>query len=240
MRALADSLLVDIGDETIEVDIRRSETARTTRIQVGSDVRLRVVVPAGASDDFAEQAILAKASWVRRKLDELAAADAFSEELGLRREGVIWLAGDAVDIVRGPVRFARLADGGLTVPNEGDVQTAIVRFYRREARRRLRQLVAEQAEQTELHPRSVVVRDQRTRWGSCSRGGQLSLNWRLVISPAAVARYVVVHELCHLRVASHSKPFWRLLGQHCADWQEPAEWLRRHGEELRRYKPPEL
>ena len=65
----------------------------------------------------------------------------------------------------------------------------------------------------------------------------LSFNWCLVIAPPEVLEYVVVHELCHLRVANHSKPFWRLLESALPGWQTSAGWLREHGAELRAYTP---
>jgi predicted metal-dependent hydrolase len=114
---------------------------------------------------------------------------------------------------------------------------AVQRWYRRAARRRLLQEVEEQASRLGLEVTSVSVREQRTRWGSCSPKGNLSFNWRLIVAPDDVLRYVVVHELCHLAVPNHSKAFWRMLRTTMPDWERPAEWLRRHGDELRRYEP---
>ena len=81
------------------------------------------------------------------------------------------------------------------------------------------------------------MRDQRTRWGSCSAEANLSFNWRLVLTPPEVLEYVVIHELCHLRVANHTKAFWRLLEAALPGWQGPASWLADHGAELRAYRP---
>jgi len=85
--------------------------------------------------------------------------------------------------------------------------------------------------------RSVAIRDPRTRWGSCSRRGNLSFSWRLLLAPADVLHYVVVHELCHLREPSHQKAFWRLLGSVQPGWQRELRWLREHGQELHDYRP---
>lgn len=78
----------------------------------------------------------------------------------------------------------------------------------------------------------VSIRDQRTRWGSCSPGGRISLNWRLVQMPDEVCDYVLVHELMHLRVRSHSPRFWRHVAAACPGYEEARRWLREHGHRL--------
>jgi predicted metal-dependent hydrolase len=81
-------------------------------------------------------------------------------------------------------------------------------------------------------PAAVTVRNQRSRWGSCSSRGTITLNWRLVQMPPAVADYVMLHELAHLRHPNHSHRFWRAVAGVCADWRSSERWLRRHGREL--------
>jgi predicted metal-dependent hydrolase len=80
--------------------------------------------------------------------------------------------------------------------------------------------------------RRVAIRDQRTRWGSCSPRGTLSFNWRLAIAPFEVLDYVVVHELCHLREPNHSSRFWDLVTARRPGWRQQREWLRDYGPEL--------
>ena len=78
----------------------------------------------------------------------------------------------------------------------------------------------------------ITIRDQRTRWGSCSARGTLSFNWRLMLAPPAVLDYVVVHELCHLTHMDHSKDFWALVESVCPDYRTHRKWLKEHGQEL--------
>jgi len=121
-------------------------------------------------------------------------------------------------------------------PVEG-VNAAIERWYRREARRRILEVASREAKRLGLEYGSVGIRDPRTRWGSCSRRGNLSFSWRLLLAPPEVLEYVVVHELCHLRVSNHSKAFWRALEAARPGWQDQARWLREHGQELHDYRP---
>lgn len=86
--------------------------------------------------------------------------------------------------------------------------------------------------------RRIAVRDQRTRWGSCSTAGTLSFNWRLALAPPAVLDSIVVHEVCHLREHNHGPRFWALLEERRPDYREHAAWLVRHGHELQAYVAP--
>jgi predicted metal-dependent hydrolase len=110
-----------------------------------------------------------------------------------------------------------------------------------EARRAARELVTmlcdEEAEGLGVHWSRIVIRDQRSRWGSCSTRGTLSFNWRLVLAPFEVLDYVVVHELCHLREPNHSHRFWRLVESRRPGWRAQRDWLHEHGPELLAFRP---
>jgi predicted metal-dependent hydrolase len=110
-----------------------------------------------------------------------------------------------------------------------------------EGRKAARELVTVLADQEapllEVAYRRIRIGDQRTLWGSCSRTGTLSFNWRLVLAPLEVADYVVVHELCHLRVHGHSRRFWSLVERHRPGYRDQRSWLREHGPELLAFRP---
>jgi predicted metal-dependent hydrolase len=75
----------------------------------------------------------------------------------------------------------------------------------------------------------VTVRAQRTRWGSCSRRGTVSLNWRLVQTPDFVRDYIILHELAHLRHMNHSARFWREVERLCPEYRTAEHWLKKQG-----------
>src|SRR5207244_12758973 len=101
---------------------------------------------------------------------------------------------------------ARLDVGRLVVAGpDAEAAAAIERWYRREARRRIGEVARDEAARLGFDFRSVAIRDPRTRWGSCSRRGNLSISWRLLLAPADVLQYVVVHERCHLPEPSHQQ-----------------------------------
>ena len=78
----------------------------------------------------------------------------------------------------------------------------------------------------------ITIRDQKTRWGSCSAKGTLSFNWRLMLAPPAILDYVIVHELCHLTYMNHSAAFWNKVESVYPDYRAARKWLKDHGHEL--------
>ncbi len=77
----------------------------------------------------------------------------------------------------------------------------------------------------------VSIKDQRSQWGSCSRYGNLNFNYKIVLLPSALADYVIVHELCHLKEMNHSARFWSLISKTVPEWRERRSKLRRYGSE---------
>jgi len=105
------------------------------------------------------------------------------------------------------------------------------------ARELVSALAEEEAARLRVRYRRIRIGDQRTLWGSCSSSGTLSFNWRLVLAPLGVLDYVVVHELCHLRVPNHSQSFWTCVEQRRPRWRDQRDWLREHGPELLAFRP---
>jgi predicted metal-dependent hydrolase len=150
----------------------------------------------------------------------------------------VWMAEDEI---------RRLLDAhGAWIAEERTRQRPRLRLDAREvseadARRAAREVISmvceEEAEALGVRYERIEIRDQRTRWGSCSTRGTLSFNWRLVLAPHEVLDYVVVHELCHLREANHSRRFWKLVETRRPDWRARRDWLHEHGPELLAFRP---
>jgi predicted metal-dependent hydrolase len=139
----------------------------------------------------------------------------------------------AVDEVIASHRGWIAAERARQVPRLGLEASAVSERDARSAARELVTMLAdEEADALGVSYTRIEIRDQRTRWGSCSSRGTLSFNWRLVLAPFDVLDYVVVHELCHLREPNHSPRFWRLVAERRPGWREQRAWLREHGPEL--------
>jgi predicted metal-dependent hydrolase len=108
-------------------------------------------------------------------------------------------------------------------------------FLRREARRDLESASLRFAAALGVRVRRVAVRDQASRWGSCSSTGVLSYSWRLILAPAFVLDYLAAHEVAHLAEMNHSAKFWRLVQRLCPNHRRAKAWLDVHGSDLHRY-----
>ncbi|SHK65460.1 M48 family metallopeptidase [Hespellia stercorisuis] len=100
--------------------------------------------------------------------------------------------------------------------------------YREQARQAIIPRVNYFAERMELRPNSIRIKEQKSRWGSCSSKRNLNFNWRLVLMPQEVMDYVVVHELCHLRYMNHSQEFWAYVEQIMPDYRRWKKWLKEY------------
>jgi predicted metal-dependent hydrolase len=109
---------------------------------------------------------------------------------------------------------------------------------RREADARISLIVQSEAAALGVAYRRVTLRDQVSRWGSCSSNGALSFNWRLVLAPHDVLDYVVVHEVCHLVEHNHGAQFWRLVESRRPGYRDSKAWLDAYGWEILAYRPP--
>lgn len=110
---------------------------------------------------------------------------------------------------------------------------ALARFAEAEARLHLAERVRHWSQVMGLHPSGISFRKQKTRWGSCSSDGHISLNWKLIFAPEAVIDYVVIHELAHLRHQNHSQQFWNLVLQFDPAAHSHRKWLRAHQHETK-------
>jgi predicted metal-dependent hydrolase len=206
-------LRVDVAGREVDVAVRVSRRARRARIVVDAERTVEVVVPSRAPAWTAERLLDEHRGWLERQL----ARPPEPFVLGLQRDDAVWL-------------------GGL--PRPLPAARPLERWYRGEARTRIRAALAEEAARLGVTYRSLAIRDQRTRWASCSTSGTLSFSWRLVLAPADVLAYVVVHELCHRLRHDHSRAFWSLVSAARPSFRREREWLARHGRELLAYRPP--
>ena len=127
---------------------------------------------------------------------------------------------------------------GRQVPRLGLEERVISQSEARIAAREIVSALAEEeAERIGVTFERIRIGGQRTLWGSCSPRGTLSFNWRLVLAPLEVLDYVVVHELCHLRVPNHSPRFWALVERQRPRWCDQRDWLRVYGSELLAFTP---
>jgi len=231
-------ILVD-GQE-VEWQLVRSPTAKKLRIKVGPD-GVKVVLPEGRNIREAAAFVADNRDWVAEQLErtrKLLAACRSEKHTG----GRIAFRGNEVavrvvrsDLWRGPNKVV-LDDDVITITCAPDSKTSAERslenWLRKQARERIAQYVAETRMRVKHKPNRIYVMGQRTKWGNCSGLGNLSFNWRLIMAPDSVLRYIVTHEMVHLAVPDHSRKFWLTVQSLCPDAERARQWLVANGQRL--------
>ena len=214
------------------IEFVRVPRARRYILRVRPDGTLRVTVPRGGSRREAEHFVRRHEKWIARERSRVRVECAPPE---WQDGGTILLRGETVGISvesgGGSWRVA-YGDRAVIVRDPADVRAAIERDLRELARVVLLPRLAELAARQNLQLGAVSIRNQRSRWGSCARNGNIALNFRLVQMPAHVSDYVLLHELMHIRQQNHSRRFWRLVEAVCPAFREAERWLRTTGRTL--------
>ena len=210
----------------------RVPRARRYILRVQPDGTLRVTVPRGGSRREAEEFVARQRRWIERERKRVKAHHGPRE----------WRDGSELLLRGAPVRITtRVVPGGtlvtygdrrLVVRNSGDLRPAIEADLRALAREELPTRLSELAATHGLAHGPISIRNQRSRWGSCARTGNIALNYRLVQMPPDIRDYVLVHELMHLRQQNHSRRFWKLVATACPQYRDAERWLRVEGRAL--------
>ncbi len=222
-----------IGNQTVAYQLRRSQR-RTIGLAI--DHRgLRVGAPTRARLGDIEALIRQHGQWVLDKLATWRERPA-PETLEITDGTVIPLLGEPLSIAMTPIGRARWQFGPQTLYLHPNATTSAAQLLEKALRDKARTVFAERLA---LHaPRLGVpmpplrLSSARTRWGSCSHHGGISLNWRLVFMPLPVVDYVVCHELAHLKEMNHSPRFWSVVEQLCPDWRMRRLELRQQARQI--------
>jgi hypothetical protein len=221
------------------VRLRRHRQARryTLRIQSATREVVLTMPPRGTLKDAREFA-QKHGGWIAARLGRLPEAVPFTDG------GVVPFRGVPHRIVhrrgvRGTVWAETDGEQLLCVAgNAPHIDRRIGDFLRREAKHDLEAASVRFAGELGVTIRRVSVRDQSSRWGSCSTTGALSFSWRLILAPGFVLNYLAAHEVAHLVEMNHSARFWRLVQRLCPDHDRAKIWLDVHGTDLHRYGLP--
>lgn len=211
---------------------RRSDRAR--RISLRIDARSGAVVvtlPRRSSKRAGMALLMENGGWVASRLAALPSGVTFADGETVPLDGVPHLIRH-----RPEARGGAWADGAVlhVTGDERFLPRRVADFLRSEARRRLTALAWADAAAIGLKPRRILIKDTRSRWGSCAPDGSLAFSWRLVMAPPFVQRYVSAHEVAHLRHLNHGPAFWALVAQLCPGWESASDWLSREGISLMR------
>lgn len=229
---------VMLAGRPIPYTLTISHRARHPRLIIAPGTGLRVVMPLGYDHSRLVHFIQRRQGWILKHLDRIAALPAEPDTGTSLPETIPFLGiAHAIRVIVVPGRRASVRLDGrgfsVTVPEEHAARPTLEAWLREAARFAIVAHVERRAAEMGHTFGKVAIRDQKTRWGSCSQAGNLNFNWRLILAPPAVLDYVVVHELAHRAELNHSARFWRVVARHCPTMSEHRAWLHSRGATLR-------
>ncbi len=233
-----DAIAIKFGSQFFSIRLRRHRRARryTLRIHPSDREAILTMPPRGTlvdAKDFAQR----HGAWIAARLGRLPKAAPFHPGTLVPLRGVshkiVHRAG-----VRGTV-WTETRDSGeriICVAGEPEhIDRRVHDFLKREARRDLQKASQHYAETLGVKVKRISIRDQSSRWGSCTSAGSLSFSWRLILAPGYVLDYLAAHEVAHLVEMNHSARFWKVVAKICPLTERAKGWLDTHGNDLHRY-----
>ncbi len=238
--AMIEKLETSINGQTITYTLKRSLRARRVRLEIRPQTGLSVIVPRSYNIGQVSELLKSKERWVSRNLERLSHFQSLPAKKELSCGDTVPYLGRDLELVKRKnqdgVDDVTLEGNMLAVSpvlfKNGILELALERWYRTEAARLINERADKLSSNMGISYKRIIIRGQKTRWGSCSRKKNLSFNWKLVMAPQPVLDYVIIHELTHLKEMNHSKKFWELVAQYCPEWREHKKWLKQHESDL--------
>lgn len=236
-------LKVDNGE--FQYKVTRSNR-KTVGISINHDEGVKVSAPKWVTLKTIEEILIKKSGWIKRKLTELSNTPKIPVNRVLTEGMIVSFMGENYVLRISPEPSSksaavRLESGIITVcvpvnmkPEDRyqAVMDALVKWYRLNAKNYVNERINHFASKMGVTPARVVIKQQKSRWGSCSSKQNININWRIIMAPSSVIDYVIVHELAHLKEMNHSVRFWQFVERFSADFKKHREWLKLHGVKL--------
>ena len=230
---------ITVNSQTISYIIKRSARAKHVRLEVRQETGLTVVIPRSYKLKQLPTLLESKGNWILDKLTKYGQVQSLSDKKEAKSGDTIPYLGQNLEVIkrqnRGNANSIKLERNRLVVAigsASSRLNLVLEQWYRMQAAKLIKERADKLSARLGLTYNRIIIRGQKTRWGSCSHKGNLSFNWKLIMAPEPVIDYVIIHELAHLKEMNHTKRFWELVGEHCPRWREHKKWLKDHQTEL--------
>lgn len=231
---------IELAGRRIDYRVVHSKAARKLRVRVGPH-GIEVVQPVGRNGDDVSAFLNRNEAWI---LDQLQRVERLStvRRPETRQIDEILFRGEPTKVrvetteTRARGNLVEFTNGAIVVRRGTASQTLVTysleNWLRKQARAEFELQLAAVTKRLGQSPRRIYVMGQRTKWGSCSSRRNLSFNWRLILAPDFVLRYLVTHEAVHLAVPDHSAKFWLAVQGLCPEAERAKRWLTANGQRL--------
>lgn len=225
---------LNVAGDSYSAQLVRKKGRRRISIIVFPDNRLEIRAPMRMSETFIQSFLLQSTSWIQKRLKKNAGRPKVQALGYAPGESVPFLGQELTLTFKPGIRRVTQMEQILVVPGSkiAQGQQTVENWYKQEATRIFKSSIERYAPFIGKGPTRFTVRRMRSRWGSCSNKGSLSLNWKILAAPQDVIDYLIVHELAHLIEQNHSHRFWAVVERAMPDFKTHRKWLKTHGNSI--------
>ena len=225
-----------------EYTITRSKR-KTLSLIIEKNRTLKVLAPLRCPDDYIEKLLEKKMNWIHKHFSQLEAINIEKSELKTFKfennspfnlMGKVWTVKHcSVKLKMDEKIELSTKDQHLMIYsrafNYEKLYAQMDKWVKEYAKKKLSEQVQLKSEDLKLYPTKISIKNQKSRWGTCTSKGHIMLNWRLIFAPPSIAEYVIIHELCHMRHMNHSALFWLEVEKYDSTYKTQRDWLKRNG-----------
>lgn len=229
---------INFGTKRIDYTIKWGNRKKTLAINVTLASQVIVLAPNDFSREKIKTIVKKKALWILEKQEHF-------KRLTMLFPEKEFVSGEQILLLGRKYRLKIMEENYSSIPKLSGrriliyvhsnlapedrreiIKDALIRWYFAKSTKIIKQRITRYGKLLDLFPKKIIIKDQKKRWASCSGDGILRFNWRIATAPISIVDYVVVHELCHLKVKNHSSDFWKLVSLAIPDYQKRKDWLK--------------
>ena len=214
----------------LNIDIKKTNRKKTVSFQIEKGI-VKILVPKHLDKSRIDKLIKSKSKWIKTKLSKVDQILPYRKKDYVSGEDFLYLGKHyRLKILKGKKYNIELTDKYLKITikshtKDNKIKRLLKKWYFNNADNYLSELTNELSKKTGINYRSVKVRNYKSRWGSCSSNGKIYYNWKIIMAPIRIIKYVICHELAHLKVHNHSPKFWMLLRSMYPNLDDAKTWL---------------
>lgn len=233
--------IITLGNRQLAYHVTYKKNRNSVQLKIQPSTLLAITAPTKFPIDSIEKILQQKSSWILKKILHLESVAKNPINKTISHGAILLYLGQPhtlifVETKNKPGNIYE-QDHQIFIPiskittNQEDpsIEIRLQHWYRQQAQQRLLEKTVFWSKQIAVRPQRITIKDQKTRWGSCSSKSNINYNWRIIMAPPAVIDYLVIHELCHLRFPNHSTLFWQEVARFSPNFKEYRTWLKNNG-----------
>lgn len=233
--------IITLENRQLTYDVAYKKNRNSVQLKIQSSTHLEITAPTKFPTDNIEKILQQKSRWILKKILYLETVAKNPLNKTISHGATLLYLGRPHTLIfvetknnQGKIYdkdqqiFIPIFSSTLNL-KDPSMEIRLQHWYRQQAQQQLLEKTVFWSNEIAVQPQRITIKDQKTRWGSCSSKRNINYNWRIIMAPPAVIDYLVIHELCHLRFPNHSTLFWQEVARFSPNFKEHRTWLKNNG-----------